>query len=160
MSNELLIQEEIVSTPTDINDPSKVYYLYTPEAKDADNNSIAKKYRKMFRIPGRSTIALMKVGSVVRYGVTTCSVDNNFCKTEGRKRADQRLIENFGMFTIPSDFLERNPNIKDNEQICLFFLTKIAKSIMFNPKKYAKRIREHNAKQESYSAVLNIAKEA
>lgn len=67
------------------------------------------------------TLAIQRVGDSFWYGVTICSKYDNFCKATGRKIAEQRLIEGFGVMKVPE--IIKNLNEKQSYLAQLYNLT-------------------------------------
>lgn len=71
---------------------------------------------KMGLVPP-ATIALVRVGDKFHYGVALCSKGDNFSRKHGRKIAETRLEEGFGVMDVPEPILHMNYTDSCVEQI-------------------------------------------
>lgn len=102
-------------------DSSKVYFGYTPY--------IPKNFAEEWDIEAsRATIAMRKDGNAILYGVSICSHNDNFNKKEGRTLAEERLNRSPQFIEIPES-LVKHANLKDDHDICLYFLRNMINSL-------------------------------
>ena len=135
---------------------SKVFFSYTPQ--DYKNIFIADTRKETIKqqtkpYGDRATIAMQYIGNgTIVYGVAICDSHDHFDKTEGRKLAYERMMENFAIIDVKNfDFSN-----KDFNSVMLVFLDNITKSIYFNYGKYNLRIQTHNKIQKVAKTAKSI----
>lgn len=104
-------------------DSTKVYFGYTPYIP----RDVAKEWEVE---ASRATIAMKKEGNTILYGVSICSHDDNFVKKAGRAIAEERLNMFPQFIEIPPNLGEHTkPKLKDDHDICLYFLRNMINSL-------------------------------
>lgn len=102
-------------------DSTKVYYGYTPY--------IPKNLAEEWEIEAsRATIAIRKDGNAILYGVSICSHNDNFIRKEGRALAEERLNKSPKFIEVPESLI-KHAGLKDDHDICLYFLRNMIKSL-------------------------------
>ena len=131
-------------------DSNKVYFGYTPY--------IPKNLAEMHGFEAsRATIALKIEGRTVKYGISVCSHNDNFCKKEGRKLAEDRLTNEPESFEIP-EHIARDLRFRDSHDLSLYFLRNMIQSTSYR-RKIKKTQRKLGKKQPRRPFLLSPVKE-
>ena len=104
----------------------KVFYLHTPPS---NGRKVNKRHR--------ATIACTVDGEVIKFGYAICSGADNFSRSEGRKKAEERMDKGFGQVKFKNDWFEHFPT---PEAALLEFATTLAKGMRRNFEKYKRRL--------------------
>lgn len=119
---------------------SKVYFSHTTKLE----------VTKLGIVPA-ATIALKRVGDEFHYGVSICSLYDNFSKKSGREIAENRLNNGFGTLPVPK-VLEG----MTEKQACLAQLYNLVSSVVCRNRKWKKRITKFNMGQKGTTPVVNM----
>lgn len=129
----------------------RVYYAYTKPQK-AVFLGISKR-NKPYVTNGmleRATIAVRPLHAFagamdIEYGISICSVDDNFSAEEGRKRALARLNAGFAKVTI------RLEGETDIEKACKALLFNLTNAVSENMRKYQSRLAMHTERAKAFA---------
>jgi hypothetical protein len=86
-----------------------------------------------------ATVAIKKEGDKFYYGVSICSKYDNFSKKYGRRVAEERMNQEFGVLEIPKPLQDL-----DDRQASLHQLYNIVASVVLKPKKWKKKVTKFN----------------
>lgn len=120
---------------------SKTYFSHTTKLE----------VTKLGIVPA-ATIALKKVGNEFHYGISICSIYDNFSKKSGREISENRLNQGFGVLPVPA-VLEG----LTEKQACLAQLYNLVESVVCKNRKWKKRITKFNLGQKGGTPVIKMA---
>jgi len=133
---------------------SKVFYAYTPfktvvidrKRKKRVNNNVITDTQNFKIVPDeRAVIAIKKVENSYVYGISICSISDNWDKAKGREIAEKRLSKNFGKIPISESVLKMASLVGPN-RTTLNLLDNLVNSVSNNTNKYKRKIESFEKK--------------
>lgn len=88
-----------------------------------------------FASPATIALKIAEDGKSFKYGISVCNHMDNFCKKTGRKIAEYRLNNSFGVIPMPKAL-----DLKTNREKCMRMLYTITESVMCNPRKWQNKL--------------------
>lgn len=140
-----------------INTADKVYFAYTPYIPPEDQWEFAIKDGQPFFIEhsrARGTLALQRIGNEIHYGMTVCSVEDNFNKKEGRALAESRMKSEWGKFSLDPVHVA---TFKDDHELSLYFLNNIVNSMAADIRKTQHKIGIRSAKKAMPKLLTSVS---
>jgi len=131
----------------------RIYYGYTPHVEPDGRFYFNGVFAGVRESSARACVAVQvdPNNNTIKYGVSVCSENDNFCKAKGRQLALESLYEGFGEVPI-NTFYAR---MESDHKRALFFLNTKVNSIFKNVRAYQRKmevIKKENANRRSARA--------
>lgn len=120
----------------------KVYYAFTKPGFLEGHVIIDGEIEQEFIIPKeRATVAVRLVDGVFQYGVSICSTNDNFSRSEGRRLAEERMEAGFGV--VGKNEISRFIGVIEpsDHEAALFLLKRLVTAVESNMERFKRKLR-------------------